>query len=269
HSMTDDAPRVFLSYSHDSDEHRDRVLALADRLRADGIDAHLDQYEPAPAQGWPNWMQDQIDTADFVLVVASETYERRFRGHEEAGKGLGVRWEGAILTQELYEAGAKTTTFVPVIFGQQDAGHIPIVLRPFTWYDAGTDDGYQQLYRRLTDQPKVVRPALGKRRTLPSRPPRSRAASCATAPRIFMVPYERNPYFTGREDVLDALHEALTRGGAAALSQAEPAAALPQGTRTAISGLGGIGKTQTAVEYAYRHAGEYRAVFFVRAETEA
>ncbi|MCP4656050.1 MAG: hypothetical protein GY856_11605, partial [bacterium] len=37
--MTDDAPRVFLSYSHDSDEHRDRVLALADRLRADGIDA--------------------------------------------------------------------------------------------------------------------------------------------------------------------------------------------------------------------------------------
>ncbi len=52
-----------------------------------------------------------------------------------------------------------------------------------------------------------------------------------------MVPYQRNPYFTGREDVLDALHEALRRGGSAALSQAEPAAALPQGTRTAISVL--------------------------------
>ena len=62
--MPDDAPRVFLSYSHDSDEHRDRVLALADRLRADGIDAHLDQYETSPAEGWPRWMRRQIRDAD-------------------------------------------------------------------------------------------------------------------------------------------------------------------------------------------------------------
>ncbi len=261
--MPDDAPRVFLSYSHDSDEHRDRVLALADRLCADGIDTHLDQYETSPAEGWPRWMRRQISDADFVLVVATSIYERRFEGEEEVGKGLGVRWEGASLTQELYEAGAKTTTFIPVIFGRQAAGHIPLILRPFTWYDLSTYDGYEQLYRRLTDQPKVVSPALGKRRTLPPRPPRSRAGSG-----IFMVPYHRNPYFTGREDVLDALHQTLRRDGLAALSQTEPSAA-PQGTRTAISGLGGIGKTQTAVEYAYRHAGEYRAVFFVRADTEA
>ncbi|MCP4662878.1 MAG: TIR domain-containing protein, partial [bacterium] len=243
------------SYSHDSDEHRDRVLALADRLRADGIDAHLDQYETSPAEGWPRWMRRWIQEADFVLVVATAIYERRFEGEEEEGKGLGVRWEGAILTQELYEAGAETTTFVPVVFAPEDAAHIPIVLRPFTSYDAGTDGSYEQLYRWLTDQPKVVRPALGKRRTLPPQPLRSRPGSDGTGPRIFMVPYQRNPYFTGREDVLDALHEALRRGGSATLSQAEPTHALPQGTRTAISGLGGIGKTQTAVEYAYRHAG--------------
>jgi hypothetical protein len=36
-------PRVFISYSHDSPEHADRVLALADRLRAEGIDCHLDR----------------------------------------------------------------------------------------------------------------------------------------------------------------------------------------------------------------------------------
>jgi len=267
--MPDDAPRVFLSYSHDSRAHQERVLALADRLRADGIDARLDQYEPAPARGWPRWMEDQIDAADFVLVVATETYRRRFRGHEEAGKGLGVQWEGAILTQELYEAGVRNTTFIPVVFSSTDAARIPRALRGFTRYDVSTDEGYEQLYRRLTAQPEVVKPPLGEPRELPPRP-RWRTGDGGTAPAvpIFLVPYERNPYFTGRRKILDDLHRALTRDGAAVVGQAEPSAALPRGTRMAISGLGGIGKTQTAVEYAYRHAGDYRAVFLVRAQSE-
>lgn len=51
------AKTVFISYSHDSDEHRDRVLALSERLRQDGIKTLLDQYENgSPSQGWPRWM---------------------------------------------------------------------------------------------------------------------------------------------------------------------------------------------------------------------
>ena len=74
---------------------------------------------------------------------------------------------------------------------------------------------------------------------------------------IFLVPFPRNPYFTGREDMLQALAEKLSPGGRASIGQ-----------MAAISGLGGIGKTQTAVEFAYRHRHNYAAVFFVRAETE-
>jgi tetratricopeptide (TPR) repeat protein len=70
-----------------------------------------------------------------------------------------------------------------------------------------------------------------------------------------MVPYPRNPQFTGREDVLIQLETALLQSNEAALTQ-------PQ----AIRGLGGIGKTQTAVEYAYRHRNAYSAVFWVKAE---
>ena len=63
-----------------------------------------------------------------------------------------------------------------------------------------------------------------------------------TEPKHFTVPYARNAYFTGREEILTQLHETLGQSGAAALSQAK-----------AIAGLGGVGKTQTAVEYAYRY----------------
>ena len=86
-----DHPRVFISYSHDSPEHLDRVLVLSDRLRVDGIDCHIDQYEESPGEGWPRWMVNQIEDAEFVLVVCTENYEPRFRGKEEPGKGLGVR----------------------------------------------------------------------------------------------------------------------------------------------------------------------------------
>ena len=46
-----DAPRVFLSYSHDSAKHAARVLDLANTLRRDGIDAILDRYLQPRARG--------------------------------------------------------------------------------------------------------------------------------------------------------------------------------------------------------------------------
>jgi NB-ARC domain len=73
---------------------------------------------------------------------------------------------------------------------------------------------------------------------------------------VWNVPYPRNPVFTGREPLLAKLVEALHTDNAAALTQ-------PQ----ALSGLGGIGKTQIALEYAYRFQSNYQAVLWVQADT--
>jgi hypothetical protein len=61
---------------------------------------------------------------------------------------------------------------------------------------------------------------------------------------------ERNPFFTGRELVLAQLQEALAVQG-----------------RAARSGLGGVGKTQTVLEYAHRHLEEYSHSFWVNADS--
>jgi len=71
------------------------------------------------------------------------------------------------------------------------------------------------------------------------------------------VPYRRNPFFTGRDDTLTQLHRMLVIEGSAAITQVH-----------AISGLGGIGKTQVAIEYAYRFGREYQSVLWVRAESQ-
>ncbi len=145
--MPSDPPKVFISYTHDAPEHKARVLALADRLCSGGVDVQLDQYESAPQTTWPRWMEDGIERADFVLVVATETYARRYRGHEAPGTGLGAQWEGAVITQALYDAAVRNTKFIAVIFEPDDQQHIPSVLRGFTWHDIGDDAGYDGLYK--------------------------------------------------------------------------------------------------------------------------
>jgi tetratricopeptide (TPR) repeat protein len=75
-------------------------------------------------------------------------------------------------------------------------------------------------------------------------------------PDIWNVPHRRNPNFTGREELLAALAARLKSGNAAALTQA-------------LAGLGGVGKTQTALEYVYRHASAFDVVWWIRSEEGA
>jgi len=164
-----DSPKVFISYSHDSQEHKERVLALADRLREDGINSNIDQYEDSPPEGWQRWMLNQVEAADYALIVCTQQYDRRFRGQEETGKGKGVTWEGGVIIQELYDAQGKNSKFIPVTLTPEDSESIPSPLRSATFYRLGTSDGYELLYRRLTNQPQTHKPNLGKLRTLPHR----------------------------------------------------------------------------------------------------
>lgn len=73
---------------------------------------------------------------------------------------------------------------------------------------------------------------------------------------VWNVPLARNPNFTGRDREITALHTALTSGQ-------------PNTSFQAVSGLGGVGKTQLALEYAYRHARDYAVVWWLRAEEPA
>ena len=81
-------------------------------------------------------------------------------------------------------------------------------------------------------------------------------ASPTAQPAVWQLPHARNPNFTGRKELLEALHQKLSSNETPALVQA-------------IYGLGGVGKTQTAVEYAYQHRNAYSVVWWIRAEEPA
>ncbi len=76
-----------------------------------------------------------------------------------------------------------------------------------------------------------------------------------TLPPGWNIPHYRNLNFSGRDTELATLKTALVSSNIAAVTQA-------------IAGLGGVGKTQLAVEYVYREAANFALVWWVRAELE-
>lgn len=156
---------IFISYSRESDAHSERVLRLADRLRNEGLDCNFDQYVDAPSEGWPLWMERQISDSTYVLIICTEAYAKKARGNSEPGKGNGIRFESLLTYQEILEAASMNNKFIPVLFSRED---IPFILKPlksFQHYvidlDIDFDDGYEDLYRRLTNQPKILKPPVG------------------------------------------------------------------------------------------------------------
>jgi len=112
------------------------------------------------------------------------------------------------------------------------------------------------------DEPQAREALLTGVQRARARPARSPSFPGSVSPRfpgarlpLWLLPFRRNPFFTGREEVLRCLHDPFTTGTPTAVTQM-------------ISGLGGIGKTQTAVEYAHRYQSEYRAVLWVRADSQ-
>jgi hypothetical protein len=158
---------VFLSYSHDSEEHKARVLALAVDLISKGIRAGLDQYHPFPSEGWPAWMGRRMGKARFVLVVCTKPYHDRAMGVEEPGYGRGATWESQVITQELYDNAGSNKKFIPIVCDEASREFVPNFLRPYTTFNISVEKDYVSLLRLLTDQPEHIPPPLGQRIVLP------------------------------------------------------------------------------------------------------
>lgn len=182
HMAVQPPPTLFISYSHDSREHEDRVLALADRLRKDGVDALVDQYNTAPPEGWPLWTDREIQKADFVALVCTENYLRRVEGRENLGKGRGVLWEGRLIYNHLYTADSDVQRFIPIVFEDGAWSFIPWPLRGLAYYQVSAAEGYENFFRHVTGQRRHEKPELGKLKALAAMVPQSYAASLELRP---------------------------------------------------------------------------------------
>jgi hypothetical protein len=152
-------PSVFISYSHDSANHKAWVLRLAIDLRERGVDATLDQWELVPGQDVAAFMQKGILEADRVLLVCSSAYVSK----AEAGTG-GVGFERLIVTGEVVQ-NIDTRKFIPLVRSNSAEPRVPRFLGPRLYIDFNDDAAYEarreELLRELLGAPLAVKPPLG------------------------------------------------------------------------------------------------------------
>lgn len=163
--MEEKTPKVFISYSHDSKDFQDRILAFSNQLRKEGIDANIDQYIDSPPEGWPKWMERNIQEADFVLVVCTKNYKLKTMGELS---GNGINWETSIVYQHLYNNSSINNKFIPIITANDSFDDILTPLQGSTYYNIDDQNEYDSLYWRLRGINKQ-KPELGKLRELPEK----------------------------------------------------------------------------------------------------
>ncbi|WP_281214376.1 toll/interleukin-1 receptor domain-containing protein [Shewanella insulae] len=151
-------PKVFISYSHDSQEHKKWVLDLATRLRNSGVDAIIDQWELRPGDDLPHFMETHLADSDYVVMVCTDKYVEK----ANAGTG-GVGYEKMIITADLL-SNIDSNKIVPVIrqFGTHD---VPTFLKTKLFVNFSKDDDYEfsfdELVRTFHNSPIFKKPEIG------------------------------------------------------------------------------------------------------------
>ena len=102
--------KVFISYSHDSEEHKEWVLGLAEFIHGDEIDVVFDQWDLHLGADLPVFMEKGITENDFVVCVCTENYTNK----SNRGDG-GVGYEKTIATARIFQDSSHRELFIPVI----------------------------------------------------------------------------------------------------------------------------------------------------------
>lgn len=157
-------PKVFISYSHDSAEHKEWVLNFATTLRQRGVDAVFDQWDLKPGDDLPHFMESNLTDADYAIMVCTRNYVAKANG----GTG-GVGYEKMIMTASSL-ASIESSKVIPIIREKGDPV-VPTFLSTKLYIDFTIDEDNEysldHLLRHLLDAPLYEKPEIG---TAPFKP---------------------------------------------------------------------------------------------------
>lgn len=153
-------PTVFISYSHDNDEHKAWVLKLATDLRSHGVNTILDQWDLRLGTDLRFFMENGLSSSVLVLCVCSENYVRKV----DSGTG-GSGYEGMIMTQGLLQ-NAKAEYVIPIVRNNPSGRKVPLAFSSKLYTDFSDDSNYvaryQELLERIYGEDTKKKPPLGK-----------------------------------------------------------------------------------------------------------
>lgn len=205
---------------------------IAHRLEEHGHRVTLQRWDPQSSPGLTQALDDLARSGSRVLLVLSERYF-------SAGTHTDAEWNTALraVTDD------HPDRFAAVCLTDAPLPSAVAVLEKTDLWGLDAYEAEYRVLRRLELPTDRIGTETGRRGPrFPNDPPE-----------IWGRVPRRNPRFTGRNDVIGTLRQAL-------------AEAPPGASTVTLLGLSGVGKTQVATEYAYRFASEYDVVWWVPAE---
>jgi len=150
---------VFISYSHDSDEHKKWVRQLATRLVRNGIQVILDQWDLRAGEEIPRFVEDSILGSDRVLLICTEQYARK--ANQRSG---GVGLEALVINSSLMND-LGTTKFLVLVRQNSETVELPELLKSRLYLDFSKtenfDDEIERLIKEIHDVVHLDKPELG------------------------------------------------------------------------------------------------------------
>lgn len=226
---------IFCSYAHEDEMWLRKLETHVSLLKRQNLISLWHDRQITAGANWASAIDTHLETASIILLLVSADFL-------SSDYCYGIEMKRALERQ-----GAGEARVIPILVRSVDW-----TSAPFAHLQALPTDGkplasWQDKDRALADVAAGIRRAIEDVSLLTASAPR------AALPPIWNIPYPRNPFFLGRDIQLVQIRRHLQGD-----HSSQP---------LAISGLGGIGKTQLVLEYAYRYHQDYRAVLWARAES--
>jgi tetratricopeptide (TPR) repeat protein len=227
---------VFCSYAPEDEIFRHQLETHLSLLQREGLLSLWHPRKIAPGTDWSKAIDEHLSNAAIILLLISSDFLA-------SDYCYGVEMALALQLHEANKARVLPIIARSVLWQSSPFSHLSVLptnARAIArWRDR--DDA-------LTDVANGIRQAINNLQA------HSEKVAGSERTRIWNIPLPRNRFFLGRDNLLADLTSQLRPNKSLAVSQ-------PQ----AISGLGGVGKTQLAIEYAYRSVQQYQAVLWSRA----
>lgn len=140
-------PKIFISYAWGSQEHDEKVIALATSLKGDGVDVIFDKWQLKEGNDTFNFMEKSVldKSITNVLILIDPIYAKK--ANERAG---GVGTETQIISSEVYNK-VEQRKFIPIVFERDDEGKVckPQYLKGLLHFDLSMSDTYDTEYQRM------------------------------------------------------------------------------------------------------------------------
>lgn len=159
--LIDETPsKVFISYSHDSDEHKNWIIQLATRLCSNGVHIIFDAWNTKLGSDLASFMEQGLTKSQRIICVCSEKYV--IKANE--GKG-GAGYEKSIITSELI-LDQNTNWIIPLIINNFAEKKTPTFLgtRKYISFEDPKlyEAKYEELLRDILEEPILPIPPIGK-----------------------------------------------------------------------------------------------------------